>query len=691
MSYSYYTITNLSLSTETSVGPYRFMPAQEQDVGITDYTALLTDFTFYVNSGMLSVAGPYTKTGSEPIKYNPQQGLVQWQDLGTIADEDTPLTITNGGTGQATKAHAFDALSPISELGDIIHGGASGSGVALAGNVTAVTKYLQQIGTGVTSAVPSWNQVSLTDGVTGLLPTAKGGSGINTAGIVAPLTYASTIACDMSLGTVFTTTTVHATGNATINASNGIAGQRVTFLITNDATTGKTITFGTNFVANGTLVGTVNLVAVIVFQYNGSSWIEQSRAIPTIIKNNQDVTTTGTPTFNAVQSVMFAGLYNRERADKWAIKSYTTTAQRYVLQSPTNLGVYLNGKVYVVSAKTDYDLSLEATWDTITPTDYRVAATRAGKDFYVYACEQAGNTLKVLVSANALAPSGYTTTTSRLIGGFHCLCLSVGAITGHTLTNFATGDILPNSVWDYSFRPISSPIGMVYSPMTGLWVDIYLASGTGASTTSVFGGTISGTRDWNDFVDDGYAISKRLLNDPEFQAIASGSNEKTNIIGSTDPVTTGGHVDTAGRRMIANNGCEDCCGVMWQWLTDHGYRYDGGSHTHNNTITYRASPTGAPVYKRNGETKLNADNVTDADEIITGTSVDPAPEWAYQALGGNKGSFYKQGTYGTIQLLAGAGWNSGAFSGSRSRRAGYYRWDAAAIIGGRFASEPLNR
>jgi hypothetical protein len=85
MSYSYYTITSLSLSTETSVGPYRFMPGQEQDVGITDYTALLTDFTFYVNSGMLSIAGPLTGTGLEPIKYHPQQGIVQWQDLGTIA------------------------------------------------------------------------------------------------------------------------------------------------------------------------------------------------------------------------------------------------------------------------------------------------------------------------------------------------------------------------------------------------------------------------------------------------------------------------------------------------------------------------------------------------------------------------------------------------------------------------------
>lgn len=613
-----------------------------------------------------------------------------WAQVALGTGVSGTLPIANGGTGAATKAPAFDALSPITALGDIIYGGASGVGTQLAGNITTTTKYLQQIGTGAVSAAPSWNQVSLTAGVTGILPTANGGSGINTTGLVVPLTYAGTIACDMSLGTVFTTTTVHATGNATINATNGTTGQKITFLITNDATTGKTITFGTNFVANGTLVGTVNLTATVVFTYNGSSWQETSRAIPTVIKNNQDVTTTGTPTFNAVQSVMFSGLYNRERADKWAIKSYTTAAQRYILQTPTNLGIYLNGKVYVVSAKTDYDLSLEATWDAVAPTDYRVGATRAGKDFYIYAVEVAGNTLRVLISANASAPSGYTTTTSRLVGGFHCLCLSVGAITGHTLTNFVTGDILPNSVWDYSFRPLCAPQGMVFSPMTNLWVDIYLASEIGALTKSVFNGVISDTRNWMDFVDDGGAVSKRMLYDPEFQIIASGINEETNIAGSADPVTTGGHVDTAGRRMIANNGCEDLCGVMWQWLIDNGYQYQGGAHTHNNTITFRNPATGSPTFKLNGETKLNAVTGSGADEVITNTSVDPAPVFAYYNLPGVKGSLYRQGTYGDVKLIAGAGWADGTDSGSRSRYMVSCRWAAVTSLGCRFASEPLN-
>ena len=115
---------------------------------------------------------------------------------------------------------------------------------------------------------------------------------------------------------------------------------------------------------------------------------------------------------------------------------------------------------------------------------------------------------------------------------------------------------------------------MTYDEATNLWVDIYLASGTGDSTASANGATISDTRNWMDFVDDFHAVGKLLLSDTEFQSIAAGSNEETNITGSADPVTTGGHVDTAGRRMISNIGCEDCCGAMYQWLRTSSMRAD---------------------------------------------------------------------------------------------------------------------
>jgi len=218
-----------------------------------------------------------------------------------------------------------------------------------------------------------------------------------------------------------------------------------------------------------------------------------------------------------------------------------------------------------LTAQAEIDLSSSANWDSVSP-DYRTAANRAGKDFYIYACVPgSGSSPKIILSANSTTPSGYTSSNSRKIGGFHGLCVAVGTISGHTLTGFVAGDVLPASIWDLNFKPkFANPEGMVYSDGINKWVDIYLASGTGSSTTSVYGGTISDTRNWMDFVDDGAAVKKRMLDDGEFQAVAAGSNEGTNITGSADPGTSGGHSDTASRRMISNIGCEDCAGVEWQ-------------------------------------------------------------------------------------------------------------------------------
>jgi len=277
-----------------------------------------------------------------------------------------------------------------------------------------------------------------------------------------------------------------------------------------------------------------------------------------------------------------------------------------------------------------------------TATAMDTGSISNGKDYCVYACDNSG-TLTLLISLATTYPSGYNATTSRKIGGFHTLCTSVGTISGHTLTGYTANQILPASVWDLKHRPLSEPAGMVFSEAANIWVDIYLASGTGSSTASANGGTISDTRNWMDFVDDFGAVRKQLLDDIEFQIIAAGSNEETNITGSADPVTTGGHVDTAGRRMISNIGCEDCCGVMWQWLRDQSYR----------------SPA--------------------------------TPGWEWYDLPGSKGSLYNYGGAtgdGDVKLLAGANWNAGSLSGSRSRNANNARWSASSGIGSRGRSEP---
>ena len=145
---------------------------------------------------------------------------------------------------------------------------------------------------------------------------------------------------------------------------------------------------------------------------------------------------------------------------------------------------------------------------------------------------------------------------------------NVGTV-AHPLSGFVASDILPESVWCLTFHPsCASYDGMVYDRDCDIAVDIYLQSETGKATKSVFGALLrEARRQWN-HQEDMRAVGKRLLKDYEFTSIASGSNEKTAIEGGSHPITTGGHVDTAGRRMISFIGCEECCGYRTQWLDE---------------------------------------------------------------------------------------------------------------------------
>ena len=308
-----------------------------------------------------------------------------------------------------------------------------------------------------------------------------------------------------------------------------------------------------------------------------------------------------------------------------------------------NIALNIGDHYHVMTAAVDVD----------SVDDLDTGTLAAGTDYYVYACTD-GTTLSFKVSANSTNPSGFDTDHSRKIGGFHTLCVAVGTISGHTLTGYAQKDILPASVWCLKHRAKTLVnVGLVYDSAIQKWVDIYLASGTGTGTTSVNGGTISDTRNWMDFVDDGHAVGKRLPTDHEFTSFATGSNEETNITGSADPGTTSGHTDTAGRRMISNIGCEDCCGVMYQWLLDQTYYH------YSATGYWGALPGGkGSVY-----TQFTADpGATDVDNSDTG---------------------------GDIKLLAGGNWNNAAICGSRCRLANVFRWNSASNCGARFVAEPL--
>jgi hypothetical protein len=82
----------------------------------------------------------------------------------------------NGIATGLTQVGTFASVSSTIAQGDVLYGSAAGTIARLAKNTTA-TRYLSNTGT---SNNPAWAQVDLTNGVTGVLPSANGG--VDTSG-----------------------------------------------------------------------------------------------------------------------------------------------------------------------------------------------------------------------------------------------------------------------------------------------------------------------------------------------------------------------------------------------------------------------------------------------------------------------------------------------------------------------------
>lgn len=265
-----------------------------------------------------------------------------------------------------------------------------------------------------------------------------------------------------------------------------------------------------------------------------------------------------------------------------------------------------------------------------------------GKDYHVYAVADSSNA-HIVVSKNSTFPDGATADNSRRIGGFHTLCADVGALqnTNHKLYGFSARDILPQSVHDLLNRPRTCGAqGMVLDPATGNWVDIYMQSGTGVNTKSTYQGTVTTARSFDGHQEDLSAVGKRMLLDAEFTSAAMGTIPYRAVMGATNPVTTGGKVNTDGRRIISNIGCEDMAGCFWMWIGTQSF----GTQSNN-----------------------------------------PAPAWA-EASPEGQGQQYLP----TNAFFAGGSWKNTSSSGARCRTANFSRSDLGGAVSSRGCAEGLS-
>lgn len=247
----------------------------------------------------------------------------------------------------------------------------------------------------------------------------------------------------------------------------------------------------------------------------------------------------------------------------------------FYIKGDTYLKFKMNGYNRVFYNEHDVEYSAISKLDTGT-------ALQNGKQYYIYLVETGiVNQFDIRVSLNASYPSGFNANNSYCIGGFHTLCVAVTSSNApalpagslwdsHPAIGYSAGDIIPNSIWCETHRPMCNPAGMVYIDLLDLWVDIYLQSGTGTSTRSAYGATITNSRTPIQHLWDMQLVGKRLAQDAEFMIFAEGSNQKTAVQGAAqpNPFTAGGHLDTAGKRMISGYFVEECCGLIWQWLDE---------------------------------------------------------------------------------------------------------------------------
>jgi hypothetical protein len=109
------------------------------------------------NTGNITASGSVTAsqitsnvaTGTAPLVVTSTTPVANLNIEGNAANVTGTVAIANGGTGQTTKAAAFNALSPMTTAGDIIYGGTSGTGTRLAAGSNGQVLTLA-------SGVPSW-------------------------------------------------------------------------------------------------------------------------------------------------------------------------------------------------------------------------------------------------------------------------------------------------------------------------------------------------------------------------------------------------------------------------------------------------------------------------------------------------------------------------------------------------------
>ena len=107
---------------------------------------------------------PLSLTGSadgKVLKYS--AGSFVMGDVTLGSGVSGTVAIANGGTGATSASDAFDALSPLTTIGDLLYAGPSGTDARLPGNTSTTRQFLFSQGNGSAANAPDWVILSASD------------------------------------------------------------------------------------------------------------------------------------------------------------------------------------------------------------------------------------------------------------------------------------------------------------------------------------------------------------------------------------------------------------------------------------------------------------------------------------------------------------------------------------------------
>jgi hypothetical protein len=177
--------------------------------------------------------------------------------LSVSNDNPNQLSLTTGGSAGAvtsvngqTGAVTISALvNPMTTLGDTMYGGASGVVTRLPGDTSNIRKFLRELSSGGVAAAPAWDTLQASD-IPALVQYALL-AGATFTGQASPRVVslsqsAGNVAVDASQGNDFRIT-LTASGWTIKTPTNPTDGQLIMFVLTQDGTGGRTVTWDTGY------------------------------------------------------------------------------------------------------------------------------------------------------------------------------------------------------------------------------------------------------------------------------------------------------------------------------------------------------------------------------------------------------------------------------------------------------------